>query len=115
MPFARKAWRLGYGNEPLPSLSLKDLAGIDVPLGVYCDHVQPEELAAVLTHASHLAQDLTVIAIQEPDMVVRKVGDVQEPLLLVGRKHHAAGRSANAGIRSDDKLLQVFSLLGGDM
>src|SRR5882762_1218030 len=47
------------------------------------DHVQAEPLSSVFAHAAHLAHDLAILAIQEPDVVVREVRDEQVLLRLV--------------------------------
>ena len=58
--------------------------------------MQPEELAAVFAHLPHLAQNLAVLTVEKPDVVVGQIGDVQQPLLLVWREHHAACGTANS-------------------
>ena len=79
------------------------------------DHVQTEELAAVFAHAAHLADDFAVFAVKEPDVVIGQIGNIQEPLLLVGREHHAASGAAHAGHRRQDEFVQELALLGGDV
>ena len=57
-------------HEPLHPLPVENLAGIDVAFRIDGDHVQPEELAAVLAHATERAHDLAILAIEEPYVVV---------------------------------------------
>jgi hypothetical protein len=52
--------------------------------------VQAEELSAVLAHAAKLTDHLARFPLDEPYVVVRKVGDVEILLRLVGRKRDAA-------------------------
>jgi len=60
-------------KEPLHSLTVEDLTGIQGTLRVHGFHMYAEELASILTHAAHLAYDLPVLAIQKPDMVISEV------------------------------------------
>jgi len=55
-----------------------------LPLEINGDHMKPEELSAVLAHAAQRAHDFAVLAVQEPDVVVRQIGNIQ--------KSAAAGR-----------------------
>src|SRR5262245_41423187 len=75
-------------NETLHALSAEYLTGIDVAARIHCDHVESEELAAVVTHATQRADNLAVIAVEKPNMVVRQIGNKQEPLRLIGREGH---------------------------
>jgi hypothetical protein len=100
-----------HGNESLDAFALENLAGVDDSFGVHGNHVEPEELAAVLAHAAHLTDDFAVVAVQEPDVVVGEIGDVQQPLLPVGREHHAAGRAADAGFGRNDELIQELAFV----
>src|SRR5438445_10155785 len=85
------------GEKPLHSLAGKHFASVDDALRVHRFHMEPEELAAVFAHLAHLSQDLAVLAIEEPDVVVGEIGNVQQPLFLVRREHHAAGGTAHGG------------------
>src|SRR5579864_6363570 len=98
------------GDEPLYPLACEHFTGVDIAFGVGGDHVEPEELASVFAHASHLADDLAVLAVEEPDVVIGEVGNVQELLLLVGREYHASGGTADACHRGQDELLLVLAL-----
>ena len=60
-------------DEPLYPLAGEYFACIDVAFGIHGDHVQAEELAAVFAHASHPAHHLAVLAVEEPDMVIREI------------------------------------------
>ena len=102
-------------QEPLHPLTGENLARVDNAFGVNRNHMQPEELAAVFAHASHPAHYLAVLAVEEPDVVIRQIGNIQEPLLLVGREHHAAGGTAHARRGSEDEFLDELALLGGDL
>ena len=84
------ATRTVGGDEPLHALTREHSASVDVPLRIGRDHVQPEELAAVLAHAAELTDHLARFPLEEPYVVVRKVGDVEILLRLVGRERDAA-------------------------
>src|SRR6267378_2768481 len=60
-------------DESLYALAGEHLTRVDVALRVDGDHVQAEPLSSVFAHAAHLAHDLAILAIQEPDVVVREV------------------------------------------
>src|SRR6266540_7347212 len=62
-----------HRHEPLHSLAVEHLARIDASLRVDGDHVQPKELPAVFAHAAHLTQDLALVPVQEPDVVVGEI------------------------------------------
>src|SRR5205085_599590 len=81
-------------HEALDALTGEHLAGVDVAFRIGRDHVEAEELASPLAHASQPAGDLSIVAIQEPDGVVLDVADVEILLRLVRRERHAAGRAA---------------------
>src|SRR6266850_8205010 len=102
-------------HEPLHALAGEHLARVDVPPGVGGDHVQAEELPAGLAHASELAHHLAVLAIEEPDVVVRQVGDEQILLRLVGREGDAAGRAPDARVLRQLELLLEVPLLVRDV
>src|SRR2546430_2738176 len=55
-------------QEALHALAVEHLARIEIAFGIGGDHVQPEELAAVLTHAAQLSDRRTSLAIDEPDV-----------------------------------------------
>src|SRR6185295_6135102 len=74
--FARVA-SLPRRHEPLHAFAGEHFASVDVAFRVKSDHVQAEPLSAVFAHAAHLADDLAVISIEEPDVVVREVRDEQ--------------------------------------
>ena len=70
--------------------------------------MEPEELSAGFTHASQRADHLAVLAVEEPDMVVREVGDEQVLLRLVRRERDAAGGATDAGVfRQLELFLEV--------
>src|SRR5687767_3721983 len=58
------------GHEPLHPLAGEDFTCVNVAPRIGGDHVQSEELAAGLAHAAESADDLAVLAVQEPDRVV---------------------------------------------
>ena len=62
--------------ESLDAFALENFAGVDGSFGIHGNHVEPEELAAVLPHTPHLTNDFSVVTVQEPDVVVREIGDV---------------------------------------
>src|SRR5260370_30245288 len=109
-----KLTRLGVlspnGHEPLYPLAGKPLTRVDVAFRVDSDHVQPKKLAPVFTHASHLAHHLAVLAVEEPDVVIREIRNIQEPLLLVRREHHAPGGTAHARHGGQDEFLHELAL-----
>ena len=40
--------------------------------------MQPGELARILPHLTHLANDLTVFAVQKPNVIVPEVGNIED-------------------------------------
>src|SRR5258705_11032866 len=68
------------GEEPLHSLAGEYFTCIDIAFRVHADHVQPEELASVFAHAAHLAHNLAIFAVEEPDVVIREIGNIQKVL-----------------------------------
>ena len=86
-------------------LAGEHLTRIDGALRIDRDHMQPVELAAAIAHAPHLTHDLAILAIEEPDVIVRQIGNIQEPLRLVDREHHAAGGATHACHGSQDEFL----------
>src|ERR1700722_9941492 len=52
--------RLPDRQESLDPFTGEDLTCVDVAFRVHRDHVQPEELATVFAHASHLTDDLAI-------------------------------------------------------
>ena len=77
-------------DEPLDPLAVLNLAGIDVAFRVDGNHMQPEELPAILARAAHLAYHLAVFSIEEPDAVVGEIGNIQKSPGLIGRKSHTS-------------------------
>jgi len=75
-----------HGNKSLHALAVPNLTWVDVALRIDGDHVQTHELTAVLAHHAHITQYLAVPSIEEPDVVIRDVGNIQIALLLVGPK-----------------------------
>src|SRR2546425_141979 len=65
-------WTLSR-HKPLHALAGEDLTRVDVALRIDGDHVKPEKLAAGFAHAAQLADDLAVLAVQEPDVIVREI------------------------------------------
>src|SRR6266550_4007262 len=113
--FHQLAARAVGRHEPLHALAREHLARVDVPLRVGRYHVEAEELAATLTHASELTDDLAGLALDEPDVVVRQVGDEEILLRLVRRESDAARRSTDAGVLGELELLLEVPLLVGDV
>src|ERR1700722_1072927 len=74
----------------LHTLAREDLPCVDDAFRIYRDHVQPKELARILAHTAHLAHDFAIHAIEEPNVVIRQIGNVQVLLSLVRREHDAA-------------------------
>src|SRR5690242_7282008 len=63
-------------HEPLHPLAGEDLTSIAIALRIHGDHVQPEDLAPVFAQASHLAHDFAILAVEEPDVIIREIGNV---------------------------------------
>ena len=103
------------GHEPLHALAGEHFARIEIALGVGGFHMKAEEASTVLTLLAQRAHDFARLAIEEPDVVVRQVGDVEQPLFLVVREHHAAGRSAHARRFGQLEFLLEVALLVGDV
>jgi hypothetical protein len=98
-------------EEPLHSLAVEDLTGIQGALRVHGFHMHAEELASFLTHAANLAYDLPVQAIQKPDLVIGEIRNIQELLRLVRREHNSASGAAYARPFGDpDFLLEIACL-----
>src|ERR1700730_11749058 len=74
-----------------------------------------EELASVLAHATHGAQDLASLAVEEPYVVVGEIGNIQELLVFIVREHYAAGRATNARPFGHLDFLLEIALLVGDV
>ena len=102
-------------HEPLHALAGEDLTRVDGALRIDGDHVKPVKLAAAITHAAHLTDDLAVLAVQEPDVIVREIRDEQVLLLLVGRERDATGGTPHARHRREDELLQELAFLRRDV
>src|SRR5512144_3216754 len=109
--FEMLAPRAVGGNEPLDALAREDLTSVDVPPRIGRDHMQAEELSAVLAHAAKLTDHLARFTLEEPHVVVRKVGDVEVLLRLVGRERDTARRSAHARVLRQLELLLEVPLL----
>src|SRR5262249_48817692 len=73
-----------HRDESLDAFALENFAGVDDSFGIHGNHVEPEELAAVPPNTAHLTDVFAVVTFQEPDVVVGEIGDVKQPLLLVG-------------------------------
>src|SRR5205085_10277510 len=113
--FLRMIPPLSDRNEALHSFARKNFARIDDALRIHADHVEPKELAAVLAHAAKRAENLAVIAIQKPDVIVRQIGNKQETLRSIRRKRNAAGRSSDARILCQFDFLFKVALFIRDM
>src|SRR5216684_3527949 len=98
-------------DEPLHPLAVRNFSGIDVALRVDGDHVKSHKLAAVLAHGAHLAHDCAFVAIKEPNVIVREIGNKQKPLHLVGRKSHTARGTALARGWRQNEFLYELALL----
>jgi len=70
-----------HRHKLLDSLVLLHLAGIDVPLRVHSNRVDPVELAGVGAVPAEPAESLSAIAVENPDSVIRTVGHVTVFLL----------------------------------
>src|ERR1019366_2065378 len=77
--------------------------------------MQPVKLAGVAAVAAEAADDLAVLALQDPHHVVDDVADDEVFLLRVAREMQRAGRTAFADRTVDKKLLDEFALLGEDL
>src|SRR4029077_16551306 len=75
--------RLPRQQESLHSLAVEHFTGIQIALGVGRLHMDAVELAGVFAHATHGAEDLASLAVEEPYMVVGEIGDIQEFLIFV--------------------------------
>src|ERR1700692_802906 len=77
--------------------------------------MKSHKLPAVLAHRADLTHDVAFVTVEEPDVVVREIGNEQKPLRLVGRKGHATGGTALARSWRQNEFLHELSLLGGDL
>ncbi len=69
-------WDLPGRVKSLNALTGEYLARVDSAFRIHGDHVQAEELAPVFAHASQLTDDLAILAVEKPDVVVGEVGNV---------------------------------------
>src|ERR1700688_3304533 len=60
-----------YRDETLHPLAIEHLTRIDVSFRMDGNHVESEDLPAVLSHAAERAHTFAVFAVEEPDVVVR--------------------------------------------
>src|ERR1044071_9676117 len=67
--FHQLAARAVRRHEPLHALTRKHLAGVDVSHRIVGDHVQAEELPAVLDHASELTDHLARFALESTEIM----------------------------------------------
>src|SRR5207245_1065490 len=103
------------GNEPPHPLAVLSLAGVYMAFRVDGNHVQAEELPPVLARAAQFTDHLAVLPIEEPNAVVGEIGDIQEPLCLVGRKGHTSGGTALSGIWRQNEFLQELAFFRSDL
>ena len=73
----RLARPIHHRLELLDSFGLLDFAGVDVPLRVHRDGVDPVELAGVAAVAPEGPERLAALAIEDPHAVVGPVRDIQ--------------------------------------
>src|SRR5688572_28616445 len=88
--------RLGgqHRHKFLDALSVLDLAGINIPLRVHLDRVDPVELAGIAAVASERPERAAILPVEYPDAVVRPVGDKDVFLFGVARKRQVIDRAA---------------------
>src|SRR5262249_47330510 len=82
-----------FQNKLLNTGAGGDLARVHVPLRIYRDALQRLELSGFAARPSELAGHRTVIAVQNPDDVVRPVSDEHVSLFWIMRKGDSPGRS----------------------
>ena len=83
-----------HRHELLDSFVLFHLSGVDVPLRVHGDRVDPVKLAGVRTITAESAERLAAIAVENPHFVIRSVSDVEVLLLRITREGKLVGGSA---------------------
>src|SRR5579859_6219246 len=98
-------------NEFLNSLSRVHLSGIQTPLGIRRDLVDPVKLPRVAALVPGLAQHGAILPPQRPDDAVLAVGQQQKLLLFIDRKRKLPHRAHAQCFRSHSELFHEFSRL----
>ena len=88
-----------------------DLRGVEITLGIDADVVHPLELAGLAAVPAPLRQRLAVLARYRDDLAIGAIGDEDEALLRVARKHQVPDRAVLQGLRLDAKLLHEGAVL----
>src|ERR1700733_4575501 len=103
-------------REFLHAFSSVDLAGIDVPLAVQADLMQPVEITGHPAAMSESAELLQIAAIQDVNGLVGIVADIEAALRLIGREVHRHRRTwhhrLGVGFRADETLGHEAALTG---
>src|SRR5215510_9323920 len=81
-------------HKLLDSFVLLNFSGVDVPLRIHCDCVDPVKLAGVGAVATESSECFACVAIEDPHLVVRSVGYVEVLLLRVTREGEFVGCAA---------------------
>ena len=82
------------GNKFLNPLTSLDFPGVNVPMGVRPDGVDVIKHSGHAAFFSERANRRALLTIDDPNLIVRHIGDVQEGLLRSRRKGDIQDRSA---------------------
>ena len=95
-------------HESLRACARRDLAGVEVALGIDRQVMQALEVARLLAALTELIEDLQALAIEHCDVRVAVVGDVEELLLRVGGEREAGRRLRRRTGSIDERLRHVL-------
>src|SRR5688572_29492435 len=112
---ASSAGSLSYGVEFLRPAAEADLRGVEITLGIDANVVHPLELAGLSAVPAPLRQRLAIRARYRDDLAIGAVGDEDEALLPIARKHQVPDRAVLQGLRLDTELLREGAVLARDL
>src|SRR5579883_1812700 len=88
-------------HELLHPAAVRGFADIEIPLVVDTHAVGADHLADLVAAVAEFADDFEIGAAQNPNFVIRAVGDIEPGLIGVGRKNGNKGRTRGKRRRRD--------------
>src|SRR5262249_31224604 len=92
-------------QELLDALALVGLARVDVALRAEAEGVEAVKAAGEAPAVAEAGHHGERVALQHPDFLVLPVGDIELPLLRIGRERHVPDRALAPRVLGDDHLL----------
>src|SRR6266487_5933274 len=88
-----------------------DLGCVEVALGIDADVVHPFELPGHASAAAPRGEHLAVLPPERDDLIIRPIGDEDEPLHWIFRQHQVPHRAVGERLRLDPELLHERAVL----